>query len=418
MFKKSIRHFAGSSIRASLLRKSLSIAIAGIAILVCINGIMPVFFSPPLATVITLVTSSVIVFYLVMRSSSIVGAQLEKALQESEQNYTHLVRGLKDHAVFLLNSDGEILVWNPGAELITGFTTAEVLGEQVSHLFGSASHGLEIGHALDQVRIEGSYHTEGWAKRKNEQPFWAETSLSKLVDGNGKMMGVSVIIRDATNRRKSEETMKASLLEKEVLLKEIHHRVKNNLQVISSLLRLQSETVKDKETAALFLESQERVRAMALVHEFLYKSTDLARINFPGYVAGLVRNLYRTFGLASAETLPTIAIQDISLSLDMAVPCGLILTELISNAAKHAYPDKKGGPIEINFQSPSNGKFELTVADHGVGFPTNFDWTKSDSLGLRLVRLLTEQLQGQVQVESNAGVKFIVTFNNTEEDLR
>jgi PAS domain S-box-containing protein len=413
MIKTVTRPFVGPSVRASLLRKSLPVAISGIVILVCINGIMQAFLPSPLATLATLVTSSIIVIYLVLRSSSIVGVQLEKALLESEQNYTNLVRGLKDHAVFLLNSEGEILVWNPGAELITGFTTAEVLGEQVTHLFGSQSPGLELGQALDQVRIKGTYHTEGWTRRKNEQPFWAETSLSKLVDAKGNMMGVSVIIRDATDRRNSEEAMKASLLEKEVLLKEIHHRVKNNLQVISSLLRLQSETVKDKETAALFVDSQERVRAMALVHEYLYKSSDLARINFPAYVASLVRNLYRTFGLTASENVPIAAIDDVSLSLDMAVPCGLLLTELISNAAKHAYLDKKG-PIDITFRNLSKRHFELRVADKGVGFPANFDWLKSDSLGLRLVRLLTEQLQGQIRVENKQGVEFVVTFNDTE----
>ena len=389
----------GPSLRATLLRKSLPINIAVILIVVCVKGSLPAFLSSPLAEFFTLLMSSLIVIYLVLRSSSVVAMQLEKSLQESEQNYTHLVRGLKDYAVFLLNPRGDILVWNPGAERITGYTANEVVGKQVTHIFSSHELGLELVNALDQVRSSGTLHIEGWTGRKDAAPFWAETSLSKLVDAKEAMIGVSVIIRDATERRKAEDAMKASLQEKEVLLKEIHHRVKNNLQIISSLLRLQSETAKDKETAAFFLDSQERVRAMAMVHEYLYKSSDLSRINFSAYVSNLVRNLYRTFGPMS-EHPPTVAVDDVLLSLDVAVPCGLLLTELISNAAKYAYPDKKGGPVEIRFRDLSEGLFELSVADHGIGFPADFDWTKSDSLGLRLVRLLArKQLQGKISLE-------------------
>ena len=404
--------FAGPSVRAALLRRSLPVTIAVILIFVCVKGSMPPFLSPALAAFLTLMTSSLIVIFLVLRSSSVVAVQLEKALQESEQNYTHLVRGLKDYAVFLLDSSGDILVWNPGAERITGYKATEVLGKQVTRIFSSREPGLELENALDQVRAAGAFQIEGWAGRKDASPFWAETALSKLVDAKGKMIGVSVIIRDATERRRAEDAMKASLQEKEILLKEIHHRVKNNLQVISSLLRLQSETVRDKETAALFLDSQERVRAMAMVHEYLYKSSDLSRINFPAYVASLVRNLYRTFGLSSSENPPTVEVDDVLLSLDVAVPCGLLLTELISNAAKYAYPDKKGGPVEIRFRDLSDGLFELSVADHGIGFPENFDWMASDSLGLRLVRLLTEQLHGKILLERDHGIKFVVTFKD------
>jgi PAS domain S-box-containing protein len=404
--------FAGHSVRAVLLRNSFPVALAVILVFVCVPGVLSSFLSPLLTLFLTLAISLPPVIFLLLKSSLVVGVQLEKALQESEQNYTHLVQGLNDHAVFLLDSSGGILVWNPGAELITGYTAADVVGKQVSQLFKGREPGLDLDQALQQVRSEGGFKLEGWAGRKNGQPFWAEISLSRLVNENEDMIGVSVIIRDATERRKAEDSMKASIQEKEVLLKEIHHRVKNNLQVISSLLRLQSETVKDKETAALFLDSQERVQSMAMVHEYLYKSTDLARINLPAYVAGLVRNLSRTFGLTSSETPPHVEVDNVNLSLDVAVPCGLLLTELISNAAKYAYPGKNGGPVDVRFRNLSNGVFELSVADKGVGFPKNFDWTKADSLGLRLVRLLTDQLQGDIVMENHQGIKFIVTFKD------
>jgi PAS domain S-box-containing protein len=406
-----MRLFVGSSVRSALLRKSLPVTIAVILVFVCVRGSMPDFLSPPFAAFLTLMMSSAFVVYLVLRSSSVVATQLEKALQESEQNYTHLVRGLKDYAVFLLDVKGNVLVWNLGAERITGFTATEVLGKKVTRLFPSREDGLEMGNALERVRDLGAFQVDGWAVRKDAHPFWAETALSGLVDGKGKMIGVSVIIRDATVRRRAEDAMKASLREKEVLLKEIHHRVKNNLQVVSSLLRLQSENVSDKKTASLFLDSQERVRAMAMVHEYLYKSPDLARIDFAAYVAGLVRNLDRTFGLTASGHPPTVGVDDVHLDLDVAVPCGLLLTELVSNAAKYAYPAGSGGEIEVGFRKSSGGRYELSVADHGVGFAPGFDWMGSPSLGLRIVRLLTEQLQGEVVMENGSGVRFVVSFN-------
>jgi len=373
---------------------------------------MPSVLSSSLATVLALVVSTFIMMYLVLRSSSIVAVQLENALRDSEQNYAQLVRGLKDYAVFLLDADGHILVWNPGAERMTGQSASEVIGKKVTTIFSNIEAGLKLGHALEQVRSTGVFRIEGWAERKDAPLFWAETVLSRLTDEKGRMTSVSVIIRDDTEQREAEKSMKTSLLEKEVLLQEIHHRVKNNLQVISSLLRLQSETV-DKKTASLFMDSQERVRAMSMVHEYLYKSNDLSRINFPAYVASLVRNLYRTFGLASKGPPPQVEVEEADLALDVAVPCGLLLTELISNAAKYAYPTGEGGPLRVGFRKSKDGFFELSVADQGIGFPEGFDWTVSDSLGLRLIRLLTEQLQGQAHLDNRGGVKATVTFKDT-----
>ncbi len=311
-----------------------------------------------------------------------------------------------------MNSKEEILVWDPGAEFITGYKAAEALGQKITDLFNSREPRVEWAHALGQAKSQGAFRMEGWLGRKDGPPLWAEITLSTLMDRRETWTGTSVILQDATRRKNAEEAIKASLREKEVLLKEIHHRVKNNLQIISSLLRLQSETARDNETAALFLDSQERVSAMAMVHEYLYKSQDLARIHFSEYVAGLVGNLGRTFGFNSPEQTPKADVDDALLSLDVAVPCGLILTELISNAVKYAYPGSNGGPIDIRFRRLPEGFYELSVADQGVGFPKGFDWTNADSLGLRLIRLLTEQLDGQIRLDNSSGVKFTVTFKD------
>ncbi|MBL0349727.1 MAG: ATP-binding protein [Elusimicrobia bacterium] len=158
------------------------------------------------------------------------------------------------------------------------------------------------------------------------------------------------------------------------------------------------------------MDSQERVRAMAMVHEYLYKSNDFARINFPNYVAGLIRSLFRVYGSAADAPAPRVEIDDIELGLDAAIPCGLLLTELVSNAVKYAYPPGTGGTIAIKFKTQSDGRFELSVADRGAGFPADFNWKESNTLGLRLVRLLTEQLQGTLNLETVGGVRASVTF--------
>lgn len=404
------RLFIGTSLRSVLLRKLFPLAVGVVLVFVCVRGSMLAFLSGPAAAFWTLLVWSLIVVFIILQSSLVVGGELGKALQESEQNYTQLVQGLKDHAVFLLNPKGEVLVWNAGAELMTGYTAAEVLGTSVSRLMASGEAGLNLESALQTVHATGVFRGEGTAVRSDGRRFWAEMSLSRLVSGKGRLLGVSVILRDASTRKQAEQTMAQSLLEKEVLLKEIHHRVKNNLQVIVSLLRLQADTVGDPKIAAFFMDSQERVRAMAMVHEYLYKSDDFARINFPNYVAGLIRNLLRVYGSASGGPVPRVEIEDIELGLDAAIPCGLLLTELVSNAVKYAYPPGTGGTIDIKFKTQRDGRFELSVADRGAGFPAEFNWKESNTLGLRLVRLLSEQLQGTLSLESVGGVRASVTF--------
>ncbi|MBL0349728.1 MAG: PAS domain S-box protein [Elusimicrobia bacterium] len=244
------RLFIGASLRSVLLRKLFPLAVGVVLVFVCVRGSLLAFLSGPAAAFWTLMVWSLIVAFIILQSSLVVGGELGKALQESEQNYTHLVQGLKDHAVFLLSPRGEVLVWNAGAELMTGYTGAEALGTSVTRLMASGEGGLDLESALRTVHATGVFRGEGTAVRSDGRRFWAEMSLSRLVSGKGRPLGVSVILRDASARKHAEQIMAQALLEKEVLLKEIHHRVKNNLQVIVSLLRLQADTVGDPKIAA------------------------------------------------------------------------------------------------------------------------------------------------------------------------
>ena len=216
-------------------------------------------------------------------------------------------------------------------------------------------------------------------------------------------------------RDKAEAEIKASLKEKEVLLKEIHHRVKNNLQVISSLLNLQSRYIEDEATLTIFRESKNRIRSMALIHEKLYRSADIASINFKDYVKNLTMDLRHSYGLdgSNCATL-NLEVEELYLSIDSAVPCGLVINELVSNAFKYAFKDfqcEDKPEIRISMEKDEDGRIELKIADNGKGIPPDIDIRNTSSLGLRLATILVEeQLAGTINVNRESGTEFCISF--------
>ena len=221
---------------------------------------------------------------------------------------------------------------------------------------------------------------------------------------------------DITDRKRNEERIRASLKEKEVLLKEIHHRVKNNLQVISSLLNLQANQIRDKETAQVFRDSQSRVKAMSLVHERLYQSSDLARIDFAGYVQDVTRHLLRSYQSGPRGVRLKVDVDPVSFNIDTAIPCALIINELVSNSLKYAFPNGKDGEILIQLNQTDTDDLNLCISDNGIGFPQGISWEKTDSLGLQLVRSLTDQLNGSIQCQLDRGAKFDIRFRPLVSD--
>ena len=212
----------------------------------------------------------------------------------------------------------------------------------------------------------------------------------------------------------ADQMLRQSLAEKEALLKEIHHRVKNNLQIVSSLLYLQEDVMDDPKGLDILRQSQNRVKSMALIHEQLYGTTDLAEIDFGRYVHSLTANLFDAYGVDPARLRLDIKADDISLAVDMAVPCGLIINELVSNAIKHAFPEDGGGTIEIIIRRLEAGRMEIVVADDGTGFVTGSDPAGSGTLGLRLIDTLTAQLDGRLRVATETGTRFSVLINIPE----
>lgn len=228
---------------------------------------------------------------------------------------------------------------------------------------------------------------------------------------------IETFVRQASvtlQRLQTEDQIKASLREKEVLLREIHHRVKNNLQIISSLLNLQSRYIKDKQVLHVFKESQNRIKSMVLIHKKLYQSKDLARVDFAEYIRSLIADLFRSYKADyDLITLKT-NIDDVFLGIDTAIPCGLIINELVSNSLKYAFEDGQG-EIRIDLHSEKEGKFTLIVSDSGVGFPKDLDFRNTESLGLQLACTLVDQLQGTIELDRTCGTKFKIAFTEPKD---
>ncbi|MBT3605537.1 MAG: PAS domain S-box protein [Candidatus Latescibacteria bacterium] len=215
-------------------------------------------------------------------------------------------------------------------------------------------------------------------------------------------------------RQEAEATIRASLQEKEVLLKEIHHRVKNNLQIISSLLNLQSGYIDDARTQEMFKESQSRIQSMALIHEKLYQSEDLARVDFSEYIVSLVNFLMRSYSPGGVNI--ALDVEPVFLSLDTSIPCGLIVSELVSNSCKYAFPEGRSGEIYVRLKPIDNEHYELGVGDTGIGFPEDVDFQETESLGLQLVTTLADQLDGEIELDRSKGTEFRIRFRVHKSD--
>jgi PAS domain S-box-containing protein len=366
--------------------------------------------------------------------------QAEAALRTSEERFRLLVDGVQDYAIYLLDPDGRIVTWNTGAERIKGYTAAEVLGRPFSRFFPPEEQARGTpAQLLAQAAEDGHYVGEGWRVRQDGSRFWASVVITALRAADGRLRGFAKVTRDITERRAAEEALaaanaqledrvaartaelqtlnarlQASLREKEVLLKEINHRVKNNLQVVSSLLALQHDTIKDPRALRSLRESERRIQAMALVHETLYETSDLGRANLGPYIPTLSSQLMRAYGVTSDRIAVHLHVDEVKLPLDAAVPCGLIVSELLSNCFKHAFPEGHAGEVTVTLTREADG-IKLCVQDSGCGLPADLDVGNMESLGFQLVSALSEQLQGTLTLERDGGTAVTLTFPFPDE---
>lgn len=264
---------------------------------------------------------------------------------------------------------------------------------------------------MNDLFDQGELTLEYRFRHQNGNYRWLRDGMKLHRDGHANPIEIIGSVVDISDRKWAEDQIRTSLQEKEVMLKEIHHRVKNNLQVISSLLKLQAGYIKDDRILEVFKESQNRVRAMALVHEKLYQSEDLAKTDFAEYIRSLVTDLFRSYAISSRAISLQLAVEEARLSIDTAIPCGLIINELVSNSLKYAFPAHQSGEIQITLKSDQPDHYILTVADNGTGFPADLDFRRTKSLGLQLVCNLTKQLQGTIDLTFEPGAAFTITFS-------
>jgi len=365
----------------------------------------------------------------------------EETLRGSEELFKELFESAPESMV-LIDAERRIVRVNEHAETLFGWTGRELHGRPMASLLVEGPPGA----AANSARSLGSA-IELTAVRKDGREFPVDILLGQL-RSRGERLGLATI-RDISRRKRTEaelrrahdeleqrvrertaqlaranealhaqmakqeqaaERIQASLREKEVLLREIHHRVKNNLQVISSLLSIQSKYIKDPQALELFKESQNRVKSIATVHQKLYQAHDLARIDCAEYLEQLGASIFRSYGVSMEDVVLAVRVEDVQLGIDTVIPCGLIVNELITNSLKHAFPDERRGRVHVDLAARGDGAFCLTVGDDGVGMHRAGDLADASSLGLQIVATLTEQLDGRLDVSSNGGTEFRITF--------
>ncbi len=296
---------------------------------------------------------------------------------------------------------------------LLGYTEAELLSrpfDVLTHPEDAMQDAL-LAKQLYYGRIP-HYQVEKRCIKKDQQVIWVLITAYVLRNEQGKAINSLAMIRDITKQKQAQEAIHKTLQEKEILIKEIHHRVKNNLHVIANLLDLQAQSIDDPQISALFSDSQNRIYAMSLIHEQLYQSSHLGRIEFASYLQSLLSNLCVGYGLHQQPVQQKLELEPISLNIETAIPCGLIVNELVTNSLKYAWQNStnQNREIYISFKKTNTQEhLELTIGDNGIGLPPE-QQQSSNTLGLRLVQLLVRQLDGKLEIISQAGTQFKITF--------
>jgi PAS domain S-box-containing protein len=342
--------------------------------------------------------------------------QSEEALRHSEERFRKIFEeGPLGMAVIGFNQ--RVLKVNTMLCQMLGYSERELMAQPFNFITHPEDQDADsqLSKQLYYGRIS-NYQIEKRYIKKDQKTIWITLTASVVRDEHGKTLHSLAMVRDITKRKEDQEKIESSLHEKEVLLKEIHHRVKNNLHVIANLLDLQSQYIEDEKILALFTNSQNRIYSMAMIHEQLYQSSTLSHINFGDYVKSLADNLFISYSVSDVSQ--KIEIEPIILNIETAIPCGLILNELVSNSLKYAFPAGRSGEISIQFSSLKSDDrdnsaeklYRMIVSDNGIGIPKHIDWNSTNSLGLRLVRILSRQLEGVVELNCTNGTEFWFTF--------
>lgn len=313
-------------------------------------------------------------------------------------------------AIFSLDLKGFIDFWNVGAENLFGFKSEEIINNSIFKLLNDDQQRLK--KMLSHITRDNEGENEEFLfNGKNGDQIWINLTMTPKCDSEGKIVGVLCIGEDYTRHKQAEEHIKASLREKEVLIREVHHRVKNNLQIVSSLLKLSINRAKNKKVINLLEDAHNRIYAIALIHSQLYKTEKFERIKLYDHLRELLNYISQIYEPEVRSIILRVKPSDIELSIDQAIPCSLVLNELITNSYKHAFKNRKEGEIEIVTKKLKGNQIRIVVKDNGIGFPEDLKLTQINSLGLKLVKgLVEEQLNGIFVIRKNKGTIAEIRF--------
>jgi PAS domain S-box-containing protein len=332
----------------------------------------------------------------------------EEALLESERKFRETVINL-DEGYYSATVDGVLLEHNRAFSRILGFDgSVDLKGKLLPDFWQDPDARNAYLKELMAQGFISNHQVDAKTKTGEKITVLANAHLSK--DQDDRPLRIEGIIQDITERKRAEEALQASLREKEILLREIHHRVKNNMQVISSLFNLEAGTITAENARRMLKEGQMRIRSMALVHEKLYQSRDLSKIDFADYLRSLSAHLFHFYRIEAGRIRLEMHLEPIPLNVNSAVPCGLLVNELVSNSLKHAFPADRKGTVTIGLRKMEEGIVELRVADDGAGFPEALDFRRTDGLGLQIVSLLVDQLDGTIELDRKKGTAFTIVF--------
>jgi two-component system sensor kinase len=335
--------------------------------------------------------------------------QTHRELRQSEDRYRGIVENIPIMICRFLPVSGIITYVNTHYCDYFGKTRDELLGSSFLDMIpdDKREEVKSTFTALTRTNPVASYEHQ---VEKNGTSRWQHWLDQALFDQEGNLVEYQSMGQDITDQKMFQENTNRTLKEKEILLKEIHHRVKNNMQIISSLLSLQSNYIVNSEDKKLFEDSQNRVRSMALVHEKLYKSENLSEIDFEDYINTLVQEIKYTYYELGVNVSISVKAKGVFITIDTAIPCALIVNELLSNSLKYAFPDGRNGAIDIACTINEEGKHVLVFSDNGIGLPGSIDIKNTDTLGLKLVSSLTMQLKGEISHNAENGTVYTIIF--------
>lgn len=404
------------------------------------NG-LTYFWAQFIKGLVYILTTGLLVYWLAGRAHRAAQAeQVQERLDLTERILSAVLGSIGD-AVLLIDPSGRTIVnCNQAAEQIFGYEKRELIGKPTEILHIDRAHFEHFGKLSEQTLEQGRvFRSEYTMRHKDGSTFVTANTVSPTHGQIGWKAGVVSIVRDISDRKRAERQVQESLQEKQIMLREIHHRVKNNLSVITSLLNLQADRIETGRQAITALELiRRRIRSMALIHEQLYGSQDFIHVNMRRFVEQMVRSLNaskmsptgQTDGdEISPEVRYHIDFEDIFLSVNYAIPCSLILNELLTNAGMHAFPQRASGDVHIELKKHLDGRFELSVSDNGCGLPGSDDGKNAEllerlagrnpqGLGLHIVAALVRQIDAEVKIESDSehGTRFEMLFSQERPD--